>query len=190
VGVVHLALHATDAGLVAGWQQQLAAVVEPGEHSGEGSRSSTKVAIGLGRVVLSLELLHIESTLLSCTPDACGGAGRHAIANAIPHSIISLLHLSDVIALSCMWLCLSWSACHVCCLPLTEHLNVWLPSTLLKMRRDRGFTYCCHQVLRYSSWWSFFRPPVLQTAIAAAPEVSSASWLLHMALCCQDLRGH
>jgi hypothetical protein len=30
VGVFHLALHATDAGLVAGWQQQLAAVVEPG----------------------------------------------------------------------------------------------------------------------------------------------------------------
>lgn len=30
VGVVHLALHATGAGLVAGWQQQLAAVLEPG----------------------------------------------------------------------------------------------------------------------------------------------------------------
>lgn len=30
VGVVHLALHATEAGLVAGWQQQLAAMVEPG----------------------------------------------------------------------------------------------------------------------------------------------------------------
>jgi hypothetical protein len=30
VGVVHLALHATEAGLVAGWQQQLAAVLEPG----------------------------------------------------------------------------------------------------------------------------------------------------------------
>jgi len=32
VGVVHLALHATEAGLVAGWQQQLTAVVEPGAH--------------------------------------------------------------------------------------------------------------------------------------------------------------
>jgi hypothetical protein len=31
VGVLHLALHATDAGLMAGWQQQLAAVVEPGK---------------------------------------------------------------------------------------------------------------------------------------------------------------
>jgi hypothetical protein len=37
VGVVHLALHATDAGLVAGWQQQLAAVIEPGEPGGEGT---------------------------------------------------------------------------------------------------------------------------------------------------------
>jgi hypothetical protein len=31
VGVVHLALHSLDQGLVLGWQQHLQALVEPGE---------------------------------------------------------------------------------------------------------------------------------------------------------------